>query len=188
MKRLSLLIALFAALLAGAAQGRQIADVELPESLELSGAPLVLNGAGIRTRFFVDVYVGGLYLKQPSRDAAAIVAADEPMAIRLHVLTGLVTSELMKRSIERGFEQSTRGDTAPIREQIDALVHIYDGGVDAMDVFDLVYVPGKGLDLFKNGVHSATVASGLRFKRALFGIWFSDRPIQASLKREMLGP
>jgi len=187
MKRLPVLLPLFAALLASVAHGREIANVELPESLEAGGAALVLNGAGIRTRFFIDVYVGGLYLTQPSRDAAAIVAADEPMAIRLHVLTGLVTSELMKQSIEKGFEQATDGDTAPIREQIDSLVRVYDDGVDAMDVFDLVYVPGKGLDLFKNGAHRRTVASGLRFKRALFGIWFSDRPIQASLKRAMLG-
>lgn len=187
MKRLPVLLPLFAALLAATAQARQIAEVELPESLEVGETALVLNGAGIRTRFFIDVYVGGLYLAQPSRDAAAIVAADEPMAIRLHVLTGLVTSELMKQSIEKGFERSTGGDTAPIREQIDSLVGVYDDGVDAMDVFDLVYVPGKGLDLFKNGAHRKTVEGGLRFKRALFGIWFSDRPIQASLKRAMLG-
>ena len=187
MKRAPVLLFLFAALLASAGQARQIADVELPESMERSGAELVLNGAGVRTRFFIDVYVGGLYLLQPSGDASAIIDADEPMAIKLHILTGLVTPKLMKSSIEEGFERSTAGNTAPIRSQIESLMGVYDDGVADEDVFDIVYVPGKGLDVFKNGTHRATVESGLRFKRALFGIWFSDRPIQASLKRGMLG-
>jgi hypothetical protein len=167
MKQAPVLLSLFAALLAGAAPAREVADIELPESLQGGGTELLLNGAGVRTRFFVDVYVGGLYLMQPSRDAAAIIAADEPMAIRLHIITGLITAGLMR--------------------EIDSLMGVYDDGVAKQDFFDLVYVPGKGLDVFKNGTHRATVESGLRFKRALFGIWFSDRPIQASLKRGMLG-
>jgi hypothetical protein len=187
MKRVPVLLSLFAALLASAGRAREIADIELPESMQGGGVELVLNGAGVRTRFFVDVYVGGLYLTQASRDAAAIVAADEPMAIKLHIITRLITAERMKKSIEAGFELSTAGDTAPIRKQIDSLMGVYDDGVADEDVFDIVYVPGKGLDVFKNGTYRATVESGLRFKRALFGIWFSDRPIQASLKRGMLG-
>ena len=187
MKQAPVLLSLFAALLAGAAPAREVADIELPESLQGGGTELLLNGAGVRTRFFVDVYVGGLYLMQPSRDAAAIIAADEPMAIRLHIITGLITAGLMRESIEAGFERSTGGDTDPIRREIDSLMGVYDDGVAKQDFFDLVYVPGKGLDVFKHGTHRATVESGLRFKRALFGIWFSDRPIQASLKRGMLG-
>ena len=188
MKRLPILIFLAAALLAVPAHARQVSGVEMPETMESSGVSLLLNGAGVRTRFFVAIYVGGLYLKQRSADAAAIMEADEPMAIKLRMISGLVTGNLMKKSIEEGFQRSTRGNTAPIREKIDALIAVYDQEIAADDVFDIVYVPETGLDIYKNGAHTETIRSGLPFKRALFGIWISDRPIQENLKRDMLGP
>jgi hypothetical protein len=187
MKRLPILIFLAAALLAVPAHARQVSGVEMPETMESTGVSLLLNGAGVRTRFFVDVYVGGLYLKQRSADAAAIIAADEPMAIKLLMISGLVTRDRMKKSIEEGFQRSTRGNTAPIRQKIDALIAVYDEEIAADDVFDIVYVPDTGLEVYKNGARTATIRSGLPFKRALFGIWISDRPIQESLKRGMLG-
>jgi hypothetical protein len=178
---------LIIAFIALPADARRVAGVDVPETLESGGALLILNGAGIRTRVFLDVYVGGLYLKQRSADAAAIIDADEPMAIGLWIVTGLISSERMQKSIEEGFEKSTRGNTAPIREKIDALIGVYAEEIDDGDIFELVYLPGQGLIVHKNGSYTATIACGLSFKRALFGIWLSDRPVQTSLKRGMLG-
>ena len=55
------------------------------------------------------------------------------------------------------------------------------------DLFALDYVPGQGLKVYKNGVYKAAIQCELPFKRALFGIWISDRPVQPSLKKGMLG-
>ncbi len=145
------------------------------------------NGVGIRTRVFLDIYLGGLYLKKRSADAAAIMDADEPMAIRLWIVTGLITNDRMQKSIEEGFQRSTRGNTTPIREKIDALIDVYAEEINDEDIFELVYLPGQGLIVHKNGIYTATIECGLSFKRALFGIWISDRPVQTSLKHGMLG-
>jgi hypothetical protein len=169
------------------ADARRVAGVDVPETLESDGAELTLNGAGIRTRLFLDVYVGGLYLKQRSTDAAAIIESDEPMAIELWIVTGLISNDRMQKSIEEGFQKSTDGNTAPIRDQIDALIDVYAEEIDDGDVFGLVYLPGRGLKVSKNGAHTVTIECGLSFKRALFGIWLSDRPVQESLKHGMLG-
>ncbi len=169
------------------ADARRVAGIEIPETFESDGVSLVLNGAGIRTRYFLDVYVGGLYLKKTSTDAAAIMNADEPMAIKMWIVTGLITNDRMQKSIEEGFQKSTRGNTAPIREKINALIDVYDEEINDEDVFGLVYLPGQGLNVYKNGVYRATIECGLPFKRALFGIWVSDRPVQTSLKHGMLG-
>jgi hypothetical protein len=187
MKRLLILLLLIVAFFALPADARRVAGVDVPETLESGGSPLVLNGAGIRTRVFLDVYVGGLYLKRKSADAAAIVDADEPMAVKLWIVTGLITNDEMQKSIEEGFQKSTRGNTAPIREKIDALIGVYAEEIDDGDIFELVYLPGQGLIVRKNGIYTATIECGLSFKRALFGIWLSDRAVQTSLKRGMLG-
>jgi hypothetical protein len=47
-------------------------------------------------------------------------------------------------------------------------------------------VPGKGVEVYINGEY-ASVTEGLAFKKALFGIYLSDKPAQKSLKKAMLG-
>jgi hypothetical protein len=178
---------LFPGFSAAPASARSVGGIEVPETLDNGGVLLTLNGAGIRTKYFLDVYVGGLYLKETSTDAASIMEADEPMAIRLRIVTGLITNDRMQKSIEEGFQKSTRGNTAEIREKIDTLIDVYDEQLNDEDVFELVYLPGQGLTVYKNGVYRAMIECRLPFKRALFGIWISDRPVQTSLKNGMLG-
>ena len=186
-KRLLIAFSLVTVLLALPADARRVAGMDIPEILESAGVPLILNGVGTRTRYLLDVYVGGLYLQKRSTDAAAIMEADEQMAIKLWVVTGLITSDRMQKSIEDGFQRSTRGNTAPFREKIDLLMGLYDDEINDEDTFEFVYSPGQGLGVYKNGVYREVIDCGLPFKRAFFGIWLSDRPVQKSLKHSLLG-
>ena len=74
-------LALGIVLLVGSIEARTLGGAEIPEQLVLRESTLLLNGAGVRHKYFVDVYVAGLYLEQRSSDAARIVAADAPMAM-----------------------------------------------------------------------------------------------------------
>ena len=78
----------------------EIGGINMPESLQTGQTQLMLNGAGIREKFFFDIYVGGLYLKEKSQDATAIIEANEPMAIRLHILSSKATSKKMETQLE----------------------------------------------------------------------------------------
>ncbi len=169
------------------ANAATVADVDIPDTLDSSGSELMLNGAGVRSKWFIDVYVGGLYLAEASQNAAEIVNADQPMAIKLHMVSGLVTSEKMQTTTKEGFVNATGGNTAPIQAQIDQFMSAFDEEIMENDVFDLVYVPGKGVDVYKNEELLDTVSGGVDFKQALFGIWLSDKPAQESLKKAMLG-
>ena len=62
-----------AVVLAGAtvAQAKELAGVTMPDTLSVGGKTLKLNGLGLRKKAIVKVYVGGLYLETPSKDAAA---------------------------------------------------------------------------------------------------------------------
>src|SRR5690606_41820150 len=73
MQRMKLLISVLTLTFAlfSTAQAREIADVEIPENLSADSTQLVLNGAGVRTKWFMDIYVSALYLAQPSTDATA---------------------------------------------------------------------------------------------------------------------
>lgn len=159
----------------------------IPKSFKAGNNPLVLNGAGTRTKFIISVYNAGLYLKKQSTDANQIINANEPMAIRMKIVSGFASAEKMKEALLKGFRNSTNGNTAPIQSQINQLLGAaFKGKVSKGDIYDLVYLPGSGTQVLKNG-KNMTVVRGLPIKQALFGIWLSARPAQASLKGELLG-
>ncbi|HEY1965075.1 MAG TPA: chalcone isomerase family protein, partial [Acidobacteriaceae bacterium] len=58
-----------------------LAGVTLPDTAQVGGKTLVLNGLGLRTKMMVKVYVAGLYLEQKSSDPNAIIKADAPKQI-----------------------------------------------------------------------------------------------------------
>jgi len=165
----------------------EIKGVELPDTLVSGKDTLLLNGAGVRKKFFLNLYVGGLYLMEPSHDAQRIINEDEPMAIRLQITSKMVTPERMSKATEEGFVASTGGNTGPIQKEIDHFIALFKEGIHKGDVYDLVYDPGKGVACSKNGSLVTTV-SGLAFKKALFGIWLCEKTtVNPDLKEAMLG-
>jgi hypothetical protein len=170
------------------AQGNaeEIGGINMPESLKTGQSTLMLNGAGVREKFFLDLYVGGLYLKEKSADPGAIIEADEPMAIRLHIISSLITSKKMEKATREGFKNATGGNIEPIKVQVEEFISVFKEEIKEGDIYDLIYVPGKGVEVSKNNHHRSTI-KGLPFKKAMFGIWLSDKPAQKSLKKAMLG-
>jgi hypothetical protein len=169
-----------------AINAKEIEGVNMPEYLEVAKSKLILNGAGVRSKFFMDLYVGGLYLQNKSNNQKEIIESDAPMAIRLHIISSLITSKKMEKATREGFENATKGNTGPIKSQIEEFISVFKEKIEKNDIFELVYLPGKGLEVYKNGEFKCRI-EGPAFKQALFGIWLGDKPAQESLKEEMLG-
>ncbi|GAA3913281.1 chalcone isomerase family protein [Litoribacillus peritrichatus] len=180
------IIACGAMVCAMSASAMQVADVEVPEKMSAGSSNLILNGAGIRDKLFLDLYVAGLYLESKGLTAEQVVNADQPMALRLHIISGLITAEKMVNATNEGFEMATGGNTAAIKSEIEQFISVFREEIKEGDVFDLVYVPGVGVNVTKNGVEK-DVVKGVEFKKAMFGIWLSDNPVHDGLKAELLG-
>ncbi|OIO56475.1 MAG: hypothetical protein AUJ55_08470 [Proteobacteria bacterium CG1_02_64_396] len=178
--------ALLPLLLSLPAQAVTVADVDFQDRIELANTPLVFNGAGVRNKFFLDIYVAALYLPAPSHSPQTIVVQDAPMAVELHILSTMVTPQRMERGIREGFEDATGGNTTPIAAEIERFLAVFRQGINQGDCFDMGYIPGHGVEIRRNGAWVETIA-GLAFKRALFGIWLGADPAQESLKEAMLG-
>lgn len=170
-----------------AAEAAKVSGVEIPETMTVAGQDLNLNGAGVRDKWFMDIYVGGLYLPEPMNDAQAIIEADKPMAIKLHMVSGMITSDKMKDATMEGFESATGGNMAPIQEEIDKFIAVFDEEIKEGDVFDIAYAPEKGIVVHKNGKEQGVIGGDMEFKQAVFGIWLSDQPAHSGLKSQMLG-
>lgn len=167
-------------------QAKMVNDVDIADSIQVIDQSLALNGTGIRSKFFLNLYVGALYLNQKSSDAEALIAADEAMTIRLYITSSLIDGEKMSEATLDGFVKSTGGNLAPIQSEVELLIGAFRDAVADNDVFDLQYVPGHGVSVIRNG-EVKVVVPGLSFKKALFGIWLSEDPVQDDLKEGMLG-
>lgn len=162
-------------------------SVTLPAKLSYDKTELVLNGGGIRKKTFFKVYVVGLYLASKNKNGPAICQEDKPMALRLQITSSLVNSNNLSHTIREGFDKSTGGKVATLKEKIDAFIHIF-GKEKIMDgdIFDIWYIPGTGIQTSKNDKLQGTI-EGIDFKKALFGIWLSNTPVDADLKKGLLG-
>lgn len=158
---------------------------DLPAQIQVGEHRLVLNGEGTRTKMLLELYVAGLYLTQPSNNAAQIVAAEQPMAIRIQISSSFVSQKSLIDSLEEGFKNATGGDTREIRKQIDEFRDCFKEAISKGDTFDMVYLPNQGLTVNKNGKLKGTV-TGIKFKQALFSIWLSNKPADATLKQALL--
>lgn len=163
----------------------KIAGVKFPDKVKVAGQKLILNGGGKRTDYGIGVYAAALYLQQKSSDAASIVFADHPMDVKIKITSFMVTADNMKDGFEEAFRDTATGDITPLKSKIEAFGDSFKG-LKNHDVYDFAYVPGKGVEISRNG-KAVSVIQGLDFKKALYGIWLGPKPVEKDLKEKMLG-
>ena len=157
-----------------------------PVQIEYKGNTITKNGQGTRIIFFMKVYEGSLYLKTKSSNAEEIINMDSPMAIRIDVTSTMVTADAMKKALSEGLKKSTGNNTDPISKEIIQLSSSFDGAVSSGDNYEFIYLPSLGTHVLKNSELEQLI-KGMDFKKAFFGIFLSDNPIQKNLKKAMLG-
>ena len=160
--------------------------IDLPNEMEYGEAKLILNGHGTRVKFFMKAYEGSLYLESANSDAEEIINNDAPMSIRMDVISSLVTPDAMKSALNEGLEKSTKNNTDSITQEINQLNTSLNVEVGAGDFYEFIYLPGTGIVVLKNSEYIDTIP-GIEFKKAFFGIFLSDNPIQKNMKKSMLG-
>lgn len=166
----------------------RIADVDIPDSIQLvdSDAMLVLNGAGIREKFFMNIYIGALYLPVKTSDATAILSDTGPASVLMHFLY----SEVSKSKITDGWNDGMQANTTPAEmEALKQALEKFNGLFLTMhegDVVRIDFLPGTGTAVRINGEWRGTVADETFF-RTLLRIWLGTSPVTKNLKAGMLG-
>ena len=181
------LLLLFVAVLVSstAMAQKKVGGVVLPATQNFENQTLHLNGAGVREKLWIDLYAAGLYLDQKNTNAQEILNAEKPMALKLHIVSKLISSEKLVEAVTEGFEKSTNGNTAPIQNEINTMLGFFKEDIEKNDIFDLVYMPNRGVVAYKNGKERGVV-KGKEFKKALFGIWLSNRSADDGLRDDLL--
>ena len=172
--------------LAVPASALEISGVQLPDSVTVAGKQLQLNGAGLRTKLFFKIYAGGLYLAAPSNDAEAIIAANEPMLVRMHFIYDGVSGEKLQTGWKEGFQITAPAASEDLQVAMEAFIGFFNEEARENDIYDIAWLPGRGTEVSLNG-NSLGVITGIDLKKALFAIWLGSDPVDDDLKEGMLG-
>jgi hypothetical protein len=174
---------------ANAQQKFIVNGVEIPRTLEFKGKTMALNGVGQRSKFFTDLYVQALYLTQLSQDATQILQSETEMAISLHITSGLISSKKLSKALAKGMEKSV-GEAGILKfsKELTELEYLLSTEeTKSGDVFELTFNPlDESLYITKNKEYKGKII-GLEFKKAFYGIWLSDNPVDKGLKEDLLG-
>jgi hypothetical protein len=165
-------------------QAGSLAGVTLPDTTQVAGKTLVLNGMGIRTKFMVKVYVAGLYLQQKSSDPDAIIKSDQPKQIVMKFLHGASKSQ-MTDAFDESFSSNTPEAMKTMKSDIDRLLASLES-VKEGDQMVFTYIPGTGTAFALNGKDKVTI-SDPAFGPVLFSVWLGPKPPNADLKKGILG-
>jgi len=162
-----------------AARAGELAGVTLPDTLKAAEKTVKLNGLGLRKEVVFKVYVGGLYLESPSKDAAAILSADQAKAIRMPFVRDLPKAQLVE-AFQEGFEANVK-DWASLKAAFDRMLallpDVKEGGT-----LTFTYLPGKGTTLSARSTE-LSVFEGKGFADAVFALWLGPKPPSEDLKR-----
>jgi hypothetical protein len=181
--RLAALLALF--LTASAAWAGTLAGVTLPDKADVDGHALVLNGMGLRSKLFIKVYVGGLYLPQKEKSAQKILAADSPRRMVLSFIYD-VSKDQMCEAWSEGLEANTPNASAEVRKNFQTLCSWMDG-VGKGQQLALTYLPGTGTRVEVAGKVKGTLP-GKPTADAILSTWIGSDPAPGKdFKKAVLG-
>ena len=181
MKKLA--FALSFLLLSSHAFALDIAGVKVSPTVTVRQKTLTLNGAGIRKKFFIKVYVGSLYTERRVATPAQLLADPGEKLIRMNFV-----HKVGREKIVEAFAEGLANNSPAVAHSPEAkeFLSSFRDDFAVGDTVDIVVSPDGTVSVSHNGKALGTVRSQA-FARGVLLIWFGEKPADKGLKEGMLG-
>jgi hypothetical protein len=167
----------------------EVSGVKLDDQITVGTSPLVLNGAGLRTKFgLAKVYVAGLYVPQKSGEAAGIIGLQQPRRVVM-VMKRDVSADTMLEAFHKGLSANlSEAELQALKPRLDQLDQVFHavGQAREHDVIDLDFGADGSVRISFNGKPTDQI-QGPDIGPAMLKIWLGEHPVQDSLKDALLG-
>ena len=150
---------------------------------------MALNGAGLRKRAFFQVYAIGLYLPVKKSSAAEVLALAGPKRVAIHMLRD-VGADQFTDALADGIRQNhSEADAKALQPRIRELAAIMTDIKEAKKGLSIAldWLPQAGTQVLVDGKPAGKAIAGEDFYRSLLRIWLGEDPVQADLKKALLG-
>lgn len=162
-----------------------VEGVQVLDKVEVGGQTLQLNGAGVRTKFFFDIYVGALYLAHPSSQAEVVLASPSPARVSMDILYSAVDKEKLIKGWHAGFKKSqSKASFAVLKNRLDAFNAMFPDTSKGDHLYFDFLTNGETRVVIK-GQQVGSI-KGLDFQQALLAVWLGNKPADNDLKQAML--
>jgi len=171
----------------GQSQALTVADIPIAPNVKQSNQKvLLLNGVGIRKKFFFKVYVASLYLPQKRTTTSNILKQDEGRQIILNFIYSKVPKKKIVGAWNQGFNDNlSNQQKQTLATKIKQFNQMF-GDLLAGNKVILDYQPNIGTQVTINGQKKGLI-SGKAFSDALLKIWIGQDPASDDLKDGLLG-
>jgi hypothetical protein len=165
----------------------KLAGIALPESIQLEKKALFLNGAAVRSKFFIQTYIISLYAEKPIIDEQQGIEGNTERSLRMQIITPLATSKAVSENIQSGMKDSLGALYLKQKDLIDDLRKVIEeSGVQYKDIIDIYCTAKQELKLFKNGTEIYYNKDGKLFAATLFGMYLGKHPKDKKIKEALL--
>lgn len=171
------------------APAASLEGIHFDDTTKMANTELRLNGLGVRAVLWLKGYVAGLYLTEKTNSQDGVLQATGPKRIQIKMLID-VSSEEFRKALVNGIRNnvSPAGQLAlqsRIEQFESAIAEV--GVVKKGDTITLDFVPDKGLSLRLNERPKGGIVPGADFFNAVLSIFVGHAPVDAKLKRGLLG-
>ena len=168
-----LILAATLVIAASTAGAATVGGAKIEDSVNAGNQQLLLNGAGLRKKFVIKVYVGALYLPSKSTSATAILSADQPRRQVMHFLFD-VEKDKIAEAWEEGLADNTPNASPEVKTAFKTLASWMEDMKDGQRIA-LTYVPGIGTTVEVNGKNKGTLG-GKAVSDAILNTWIGPKP------------
>ena len=171
------------------AQVVEVEGVKFEPTIQVGGQPLQLNGAGVRTRLMFKVYAAGLYVPQKANSAATLLGQKGPRRVAIGMLRN-VDADTFVGSLNDGLKANlSEQQLAGFKAQIETLNANFKAVGEAKkgDQINFEFTPDAGTRIIVNGQPRGAAIAGESFFEAVLRVWIGDKPVDADLKKGLLG-
>jgi hypothetical protein len=179
-----LAVALSLLLLSSHAFALDVAGVKIAPTVSSRQKTLAFNGAGIRKKLFIKVYVGSLYTERKVATPAQLLADPGEKLIRMNFVYRKVEKEKIVEAFADGLANNSPGVARSAEAK--AFLSWFTADFVAGDTVDISLSPDGTVAASQNGKALGTVRSPALVQGVLL-IWFGEKPADKSLKEGMLG-
>jgi hypothetical protein len=150
-----------------------LAGIILPDSLDIDGQNMVLNGMALRKKVIFKVYVAGLYLPAKEKNSEMILAADQTRCTVMHFMRSVDAGKITEAWFD-GLKANTPNHSPELKMQFDTLATLMED-LKNNDKLVFTYRPGKGTEVKVKGKVKGTLGDKA-FADALFSCWIGKKP------------
>ncbi|HLS55786.1 MAG TPA: chalcone isomerase family protein [Zeimonas sp.] len=182
------LVALVALAGLGPAHAAEVEGIGVDDAVELDGARLQLNGAGMRTVYIVKAYVAALYVPRRSPSPEELLAQKGPRRLSLTMLADLSAEWFTQRFVTAIRDNHREAELAKLAPHVERLIDtmLTLGQTRKGERIDIDFVSGA-TRVSVDGHALGPAIPGEELFNAILRIFVGEHPIDDDLKQAMLG-